>query len=228
MSFFLPPEVDYFPHPLEADEDGFLAFGGSLSPEQLLLAYQFGIFPWTSKDEPLLWWFTHPRCILFPKELRITKSMRPYLNGSRFRWTIDQAFRDVIQNCKSNPRKGEKGTWIFKELEDSFVTLHEMGHAHSVEVWEGKELVGGLYGLSIGRIFFGESMFAKTNNASKFGFINFVQWLEKKGFWMIDCQQRTQHLLSLGAETIAREKFLEYLRKNIFQDSLTGKWNKDS
>ena len=227
MPFFLPPEVDFFPHPLEADEDGFLAFGGRLSPELLLLAYQFGIFPWTGKDEPLLWWFTHPRCVLFPKELRITKSMRPYLNGNRFHWTIDQAFAQVIRNCKNHQRNGQAGTWIFKELEDSFVALHEMGHAHSVEVWEKDELVGGLYGLAIGRIFFGESMFAKRSNASKFGFINLVGWLEKKGFWLIDCQQRTQHLLSLGAETISQEQFLNTLRKNVFEDSLIGKWNRD-
>ncbi len=226
MAFYLPPEVDVFPHPFTADSDGFLALGGNLSPEKLLLAYQFGIFPWTNADEPLLWWYTHPRCILFPDSLRITKSMRPYLNGKRFRWSIDTAFSDVIAGCRQSDRKGQNGTWILQELEDSFTTLHNRGYAHSVEVWEDDKLVGGLYGLALGRIFFGESMFANVSNASKFGFINFVQFLQEKGFWLIDCQQRTQHLLSLGAETISGERFMDYLRKNIFESGFPGQWDK--
>lgn len=227
MAFFLPPEVDLFPHPLAADEDGFLALGGDLSPDNLLLAYQFGIFPWTNENEPLLWWYTHPRCVLFPDSLRITKSMRPYLNNNKWRWTIDTDFPAVIEGCRESSRKGQKGTWIFQELEDSFIELHERGYAHSVEVWEGDELIGGLYGMALGKIFYGESMFAKVSNASKFGFINFVRWLHTQGFWLIDCQQRTQHLLSLGAETIGGEKFMDYLRRNIFEKGYIGQWEKD-
>ena len=164
MAYYLPPEVEFFPHPLLAGEEGFLAMGSSLTPERLLLAYTFGIFPWSNAGEPLCWFFTDPRCILYPDQLRITKSMRPYLNGDRFSWSIDRDFRAVIASCKSTIRKGQGGTWIHQELEEAFVALHEAGHAHSVEVWEGDELVGGLYGLAIGKIFFGESMFAKVSN----------------------------------------------------------------
>ncbi len=226
MSYFLPPKVDFFPHPLTSDDDGLLAIGSRLDEETLLLAYRFGIFPWTSEGQELLWWYTHPRCILLPEDLRITKSMRPYLNGDKFEWTIDTAFREVIYNCRSTSRKGQDGTWLFPELMDVMISLHERGVAHSVEVWADSELVGGLYGLSMGKIFFGESMFAKTSNASKYGFIKLVQWLEARGFWLIDCQQRTQHLLSLGAHTVSGAVFFELLKKNVFESGHIHKWKK--
>lgn len=228
MAYFLPDEVDFFPHPLLADEDGLLAMGARLDIDTLLLAYQFGIFPWTSADQPLFWYYTHPRCVLFPDKLKISKSMRPFLNGSRFTWTMDTAFKEVMTHCKHKVRSGQEGTWIFEELQSVFLELHERGHAHSVEVWEDDELVGGLYGIALGRIFFGESMFANVSNASKFGFIKLVSWLKAQGFWLIDCQQETQHLTSLGAEMISSDTFYGTLKKNILQPSVSGKWEKKS
>jgi len=226
MAYFLPDEVDFFPHPLLADDDGLLAMGARLDVDTLLLAYQFGIFPWTTAEQPLYWYYTHPRCVLFPDKLKISKSMRPYLNGDKFRWTIDTAFKQVMANCKQKQRAGQQGTWIFEELQEVFHELHEQGYAHSIEVWEGDELVGGLYGMALGRIFFGESMFAHKSNASKYGFIQLVKWLEAKGFWLIDCQQETQHLMSLGAEMISSDTFYGTLRKNILQTFVSGKWER--
>lgn len=224
MAFFLPPEVDFFPHPLHADPDGLLAMGADISPEMLLLSYQFGIFPWSNAEEPLFWYYTHPRCVLFPDQIRITKSMRPYLNGDKFAWTLDQAFPQVIRHCKQKKREGQAGTWIYDKLEEAFLELHRRGVAHSVEVWQEGELVGGLYGIALGKIFYGESMFANVSNASKYGFIQLTRWLEERGYWVIDCQQRTQHLLSLGAETISAERFMGMLRKNILEENAIGKW----
>ncbi len=224
MAYFLPTEVDFFPHPLLADEDGLLAMGARLSSDTLLLAYQFGIFPWTTAEQPLYWYYTHPRCVLMPDKLKISRSMRPLLNGNRFTWTIDTAFREVMHHCKHTSRSGQEGTWIFEELQEVFYDLHEQGYAHSVEVWEDGKLIGGLYGLALGRIFFGESMFAKVSNASKFGFIQLVRWLKERGFWMIDCQQETKHLVSLGAEMISSASFYGTLKKNIFQPSFQRKW----
>jgi len=228
MAYFLPHKVDFFPHPLLADPDGCLAVGSRLSEDTLLLAYNFGIFPWSSEEEPLIWCFTYPRCVLIPDRLKVAKSMRPYLNGSKFSWTIDQCFTDVMEACKNINRKNQSGTWIYDELQTCFSGLHDKGYAHSVEVWseEGK-LVGGLYGLALGNIFFGESMFSLVSNASKFGFINFVNFLAQKGFTMIDCQQETAHLMSLGAETISAQFFLQHLRKNILVRRDPCKWRID-
>lgn len=224
MAYFLPDEVDFFPHPLLADDDGLLAMGCRLDVDTLLLAYQFGIFPWTSAEQPLFWYYTHPRCVLFPDKLKISKSMRPYLNGKRFSWTMDTAFKEVLENCKQTQRAGQEGTWIFEELQAVFHDLHELGHAHSIEVWEDGRLVGGLYGMALGRIFFGESMFAHVSNASKYGFIQLVGWLKAQGFTMIDCQQETKHLMSLGAEMISSDSFYGTLKKNILEPSITRKW----
>ncbi len=226
MAFFLPEEVDFFPHPFSSDEDGLLAMGSRLSVDTMLLAYQFGIFPWTSEGQALLWWYTHPRCVLYPDNIKISKSMRPYLNGSKFRWTIDTAFDRVLENCKQQKRRGQEGTWIFPELQAVFHNLHELGYAHSIEVWREDELVGGLYGMALGKIFFGESMFAKVSNASKFGFIKLVQYLSARGYHMIDCQQQTEHLMSMGAEMISSELFFSKLKKNILATANPSKWNK--
>ncbi len=224
MAYFLPPGVEFFPHPLKADDDGLLAMGSSIDADTLLLAYQFGIFPWSNEGEPTFWYYTHPRCVLYPDQVRITKSMRPYLNGNRFRWSMDTAFEQVIRSCKEIKRAGQNGTWLYDTLESTFVDLHHHGLAHSIEVWEGDELVGGLYGLALGKIFFGESMFAKVSNASKYGFIQLCNWLVKEGFTMVDCQQRTQHMLSMGAETISKEAFMKCLRDNVFNKHHLGPW----
>lgn len=204
-----------FPHPSYAEEDGLLAVGGDLSPDRLLLAYENGIFPWFNDDEEILWWSPDPRCVLFPKKLKVSKSMRGLINKQVFKVTFDQSFTKVIEACSSEPRKGQDGTWITTKMKNAYQKLHELGWAHSVEVWKEGQLVGGLYGLLIGKVFFGESMFSKESNASKYGFITWVRFLEEKGIELIDCQQTTKHLLSLGAEEIPRERFLELLEKHI-------------
>lgn len=203
-----------FPHPNEANPDGLLAVGGDLSPERLLLAYSWGIFPWYSDEDPILWWNPDPRFVLFPDDLKVSKSMRPYFNQQKYRVTYDTAFSAVIKACSAIPRQGQVSTWITSEMIEAYELLHELGHAHSVEVWEEETLVGGLYGIGMGKVFFGESMFAKATNASKFGFISLIRELKALGYQLIDCQQETRHLASMGAKTMKRREFLEWLRKN--------------
>lgn len=220
----MPDNVDVFPHPLLSDEDGFLAVGEILSVPKVLLAYQFGIFPWYNEGDPVLWWFTKPRFVLFPDKLKIHKSMRSYLNQNKFEVSFDTHFPEVIKSCKRIGRKGQLGTWISEDMEFIYNDLHVRGYAHSVEVWKEDELVGGLYGLALGKVFYGESMFSFESNASKFGFIKLVQWLRSKGFELIDCQQETKHLASLGAELIDGVAFYNYLKKNIFNSTKLEKW----
>ena len=203
-----------FPHPLAAQQDGLLAIGGDLSSTRLILAYHFGIFPWYHEGEEILWWSPDPRCVLFPDDLIIHKSMRSVLRKRPFQVTFNQAFASVIDHCKITKRKGQDGTWITEEMSSAYIGLHHLGHAHSVEVWSGKDLVGGLYGIILGKIFFGESMFSLVPNASKCGFIHLVQQLRKQDFQLIDCQQDTPHMRSLGATVISREAFFNLLRKN--------------
>lgn len=225
--FWLTDELS-FPPPELANEDGILAVGGDLSTDRLLLAYSMGLFPWFNPDDPILWWSPDPRFVLFPKKLKIAKSMRPYFNQKKFDITFDTQFEKVMMACQQQYRKGQLGgTWITDEMIQSYTKLNEMGFAHSVEVWQEGELVGGLYGISLGKIFFGESMFSKVSNASKFGFISLVKKLEEQGFWLIDCQQRTAHLESLGGEYIARSEFLEYMRKNKSEKTIQGNWEED-
>ena len=200
-----------FPHPSLSEEDGLLAIEGDLSPERLLLAYSNGIFPWFSDDEPILWWSPDPRFIIYPEDIRISHTMKKLLKKNTYRISFDTCFRDVISNC-SNVRK-ETGTWITNEMIEAYCRLHELGFAHSVECWYEDKLVGGLYGVSIGKCFFGESMFSTMDNASKAAFITHGKLLEEKGFYMIDCQVHTAHLESLGAVFISREKFLELVKK---------------
>ncbi|MGB4843343.1 MAG: leucyl/phenylalanyl-tRNA--protein transferase [Ferruginibacter sp.] len=201
----------YFP-PLDmADEDGLLAIGGDLSTERLLLAYKSGIFPWYNEDEPIYWWSPHPRFVLYPAEIKITNSMKTVLHNGRFRFTINRAFTEVIQNCKTVTRKGQDGTWISPAMQKAYTILHKLGYAHSAETWRDGKLVGGLYGIRLGNIFFGESMFNTENNASKFAFINYVQQLHKENVKLIDCQLHTNHLESLGARMIDRKLFAEIL-----------------
>jgi leucyl/phenylalanyl-tRNA---protein transferase len=217
---------DYsFPHPSLAEREGLLAVGGDLHPERLLTAYQYGIFPWFEEDGVYFWYTPDPRCVLFPEELKVHKSMRSIFNQQRFRYSIDTCFREVMEAC-AQPRSDaeEPGTWIGPEFIEGYVTLHELGVAHSIEVWEGNDLVGGLYGVSLGKVFFGESMFARVPNASKAGFIHLVNALKASRFRLIDCQQRTAHLQSLGARSISRSEFLDLLEINQFERTLIGKW----
>ncbi|MCB0706137.1 MAG: leucyl/phenylalanyl-tRNA--protein transferase [Saprospiraceae bacterium] len=209
-----------FPDPDSADERGILAVGGDLSTKRLLEAYRQGIFPWFSRRSPIMWWSPNPRCVLFPEDLKIARSMRPYLNQPKFGFSIDRQFAAVIHKCGTVRR----GTWITPDMEAAYCQLHALGYAHSIEVWEEEELVGGLYGIALGKCFFGESMFSLRSNASKFGFIRLVQRLSAKGYWLIDCQQETDHLLSLGADAIPRKDFLEILRRNESEETEVGKW----
>ncbi|HXI01039.1 MAG TPA: leucyl/phenylalanyl-tRNA--protein transferase [Sphingobacteriaceae bacterium] len=199
----------WFPQPDEAEEDGLLAVGGDLSVERLLLAYSQGIFPWFSDETPILWYSPHNRFVIFPDHLHVSKSMQQVLRSGIFRITNDQAFDHVIMSCAKIDRKEQEGTWITKQMQQAYIALHKIGYAHSVEVWKGDALVGGLYGVVIGNVFCGESMFSKVNNASKAAII----WLCKnKGFAMIDCQFHTLHLESLGAEFISRKEYMSTLQ----------------
>jgi len=223
--FWLPENELVFPHPELANQDGILAVGGDLSPERLLLAYETGIFPWFNPEDPIIWWSPDPRFVLFPKELKVSKSMRPYFNQRKFDLTFDHNFEQVIRSCQTQRRSRQRGgTWITEEMVEAYVKVHEQGYAHSVEVWQEDELVGGLYGIALGKCFFGESMFTKVSNASKFGFISLVQKLRELGYWLIDCQQETPHLASLGARGIARKDFLSYLERNKAESTLEGSW----
>lgn len=202
----------WFPPVEEAQEDGLLAMGGDVSVERLLLAYQQGIFPWYDGDIPL-WWSPDPRFVLFPAKLKVSKSMETVIRRNTFRFSVNTAFSQVIRSCKELQRKGQEGTWITDELEESVNLLHQLGYAHSAEAWLGNELVGGLYGVKMGRLFFGESMFSKESNASKFAFINYVRALQQENVELIDCQVYTPHLESLGAEMISRKQFVQFVRE---------------
>lgn len=202
------PPVDY------ATSDGLLAVGGDLSIERLRLAYNSGIFPWFSNGQPILWWSPDPRMVLFPDRLRVSKSMKQVLRQNRFRISFDEDFAGVIEACARMSRPGQEGTWITNEMKQAYADLHKAGMAHSVEVWEDSQLVGGLYGIYLQdrKVFCGESMFSRVSNASKAGFISLVRELEKRDVRLVDCQIYTPHLASLGAEEISRKEFLRYLR----------------
>ncbi len=204
-----------FPPVEMATQEGIVAIGGDLGVERLLLAYRSGIFPWYSEDEPIVWWSPDPRFVLFPEKLRVTKSMQSVLNNGTFRFTINRAFTSVLQNCKTITRKEQEGTWITPAVQFAYTQLHQLGYAHSAEAWMNGELVGGLYGIRLGNVFFGESMFSKVSNASKFAFINYVRQLQKEKVTLIDCQVYTPHLESLGAKMIERNKFMALLAENL-------------
>ena len=203
-----------FPPVHLAEPDGLLAMGGDLSTERLLLAYRNGIFPWYEGDTTL-WWCPHPRFVLFPGELKVSKSIKPLLNRNEFEFTTNKAFKQVIHHCKKTKRPGQEGTWITDEVEKAYCKLHELGHAHSAEVWKEDELVGGLYGIKMGKVFFGESMFSLVSNASRFAFIRYVQQLKEEGIELIDCQIYTEYLESLGAIMIERSDFTNLLQQLI-------------
>lgn len=224
MPVFLLNDDLVFPDPEAANDDGLLAIGGDLRPDRLLLAYEMGLFPWFSPPDPVLWWCPDPRCVLFLDELKVSKSMRNVLNRGLFSITFDEAFLEVMDGCRSVGRKGQQGTWITQEVMKSYNYLHRLGVAHSVEAWEDGKLVGGLYGVSLGRMFFGESMFSKVSNASKAAFIHLVGFLKTRGFTMIDCQIYNDHLGSLGARHIPRRQFLDTLAEALTYDTLQGNW----
>ena len=200
-----------FPPVHLAEPDGLLAMGGDLSPERLQLAYRNGIFPWYEGDT-ILWWCPHPRFVLFPEELKISKSIKPLLNRDEFEFTVNKDFASVIHHCKNTKRPGQDGTWITDYVEKAYTKLHKLGIAHSAEVWKDGKLVGGLYGIKMGKVFFGESMFSLVSNASRFAFIKYVQLLKQEGIQLIDCQVYTEYLESLGAKMIDREEFLALLQ----------------
>ena len=200
-----------FPSPEQASAEGIVAVGGDLQPERVMLAYRKGIFPWFESDDFLLWWSPDPRMVLFPDQLKISKSMRTVLRKKQFEVTFNKAFDQVVEACAKVKRFGQNGTWITPGLMEVYSTLHIQGHAHSVEVWEEGSLVGGLYGIDLGTVFCGESMFSKSSNASKVALIFLVKELKKNKYELIDCQVPTQHLASMGAEPISRTKFLTFL-----------------
>ena len=200
-----------FPSPHLATKEGIVAVGGDLRPERVLLAYRSGIFPWFEQDEFLIWWSPDPRMVLFPDELRISKSMRSLLRKHPYEITFNKAFNQVVQSCAGVKRFGQTGTWITPGLMEVYGVLHEQGHAHSVEVWDGAKLVGGLYGIDIGDVFCGESMFSKASNSSKLALIYLTRELKKNKYKLIDCQVPTAHLASMGAAPISRKEFLTYL-----------------
>ncbi|MCD9573385.1 leucyl/phenylalanyl-tRNA--protein transferase [Flavobacterium soyae] len=202
----------YFPPVSEADEEGILAVGGDLSPERLKLAYNNGIFPWFNEGESILWWAPDPRMVLFLDELIVSKSMRNILNRNIFTVTFNTSFKDVILNCQKILRDGQDGTWISDEMIEAYCELHKEGIAKSVEVWQDEVLVGGLYGIDLGHVFCGESMFSKVSNASKVGFIYLVNHLKKENYKLLDCQVYNPHLDSLGCREIDRDEFMSILK----------------
>ena len=204
-----------FPPVEQANDDGLMADGADLSPESLLQAYQNGIFPWFNNEELNLWWSPDPRMVLFPEKVKISKSMRKVIQSGDFRLTKNEAFADVLCQCALQKRKGQQGTWITKNMQKAYLELHEKGFAKSYEVWQGDQLVGGLYGLDLGNVFCGESMFSTVSNASKYAFIKMAEELSRKNYALIDCQIYTDHLKSLGAEEISREAFIELLQRNM-------------
>ncbi|MDC9727827.1 MAG: leucyl/phenylalanyl-tRNA--protein transferase [Methyloprofundus sp.] len=204
-----------FPSLSEAltDPDGLLAAGGCLSSTRLLSAYRNGIFPWYSEDDPILWWSPDPRLVIFPNQLHISKSLQKTIRKQPFTLSFDKAFADVIAAC-SNPRADGLGTWLSPEMQNAYIQLHQQGHAHSIEAWADNQLVGGLYGIAIGRVFFGESMFHTQTDASKIAFVTLIQQLTEWGYQLIDCQVHSDHLVSLGAEEIPRTHFISLLKQH--------------
>lgn len=214
-----------FPSPLLADEDGLLAFGGDLRPERLIAAYRYGIFPWYSQGDPILWWFSHPRLVLFLNMFTISRRLARDIRKQRFTVTFDRDFSLVMRSCgQVRVEKGE-ATWISPDMHEAYCRLHELGYAHSVECWQGETLAGGLYGVALGRIFFGESMFTRVNNGSKVALAALVDRLRAAGYQLIDCQMTTRHLLSFGAQEISGTEFLGLLNSFIQTTVPDGKWS---
>jgi leucyl/phenylalanyl-tRNA--protein transferase len=226
---WLPPEP-VFP-PVEralTEPNGLLAAGGDLSPERILAAYRQGIFPWFSPGEPILWWSPDPRMVLFPAELKVSRSLAKVLRNRPYEVRLDTAFAAVIGACAGTPRDGQHGTWITAEMQAAYGKLHELGYAHSVEVWMDGKLVGGLYGMALGRTFYGESMFSWRTDASKIALAHLCVHLQRRGFGIIDCQMETRHLASLGARPIPRSDFVALLRRTTATDFRAERWPTDA
>ncbi len=213
-----------FPNPRYAASEGLLAFGGDLSPNRLLAAYRKGIFPWYNADDPILWWSPDPRMLLYPRDFKMSKSFKRILKNSHFRVKFDHAFREVINLCGTVPRRGQNGTWLIGEMREAYVELHDMGFAHSVEVYLDEELVGGLYGIAMGKAFFGESMFSLKSNTSKVAFKALSDVLDLRGYDFIDCQIENDHLLRMGATIVSRDNFLDELEQSLEKPSDLGSW----
>lgn len=209
--YFLTKEL-YFPPVSEASYEGILAVGGDLSQERLLLAYRNGIFPWFNEDEPIFWWAPSERMVVNPKEYKVSKSLRNIINRNTFQITFNTHFSEVILNCQQSVRKGQEGTWITNDIVEAYTLLHQSGKAMSVEVWQNNELVGGLYGVDLGHVFCGESMFSKVPNASKVAFVKLVEYLKENNYKLLDCQIHNDHLEKLGAFEISRETFMMVLQ----------------
>jgi leucyl/phenylalanyl-tRNA---protein transferase len=224
MTVFVLSENIAFPPAHLADETGLLAIGGDLSQERLLAAYRNGIFPWYSADEPILWWSPDPRLVMYPNELKVHKRLIRRMKTGGFKITLDESFHEVMLGCAAPRRAKQDGTWIVPEMMHAYNTLHAAGYAHSVEAWREGQLVGGLYGVSLGGCFFGESMFTRVPDASKVAFVSLVQYLSTHHFDMIDCQVTTAHLLSFGAREISRRRFLKQLRAALKTPSRVGVW----
>lgn len=213
-----------FPDPRFASRQGLLALGGDLSAQRLVFAYQSGIFPWYNEGEPILWWSPDPRFVLYPSAIKVSKSMRRILRSETFEVRYDTAFSTVIEHCATVPREGQNGTWLIPEMQDAYQTLHRLNIAHSVEAWQDGVLVGGLYGIALGRVFYGESMFARVSNASKVALVHMAYQLQQRGFVLIDCQAETKHLSSMGAGFVSRDHFLDILEANAMHIRTPVAW----
>lgn len=224
MPVFFLSDAFRFPNPRYASQEGLLAVGGDLDPQRILLAYRQGIFPWYSKGEPILWWSPDPRLVLFPHEFKISKSLKRVINQSQFEITFDREFQSVISECAEIREERKEATWIGMDMIEAYCQLHAMGYAHSVEAWQNKVLVGGLYGVSLGSCFFGESMFTRVSNASKMALTGLIHFLRSHQFDLIDCQVTTDHLISMGAREISRNRFLGLLQASLKNPTMQGKW----
>ena len=224
MPVFALDDKLVFPDPDRADASGLLAIGGDLSIERLVLAYSLGIFPWYSEGDPIMWWSPHPRFILTPRDFNLSKSLRQNIRNTTYEISFDKCFIEVIEHCSKVPRRGQPGTWITGEMKKAYVNLHEAGFAHSVETYQEGILVGGLYGVSLGKAFFGESMFFLKSNASKIAFYHLVNRLKKWEFHIIDAQVETEHMKRLGARAVSRPDFLSRLNEALKFPTKKGKW----
>ena len=217
-------DIPLFPPTEEAEDDGLLAVGGDLSKERLLTAYRQGIFPWYEVGQPILWWSPNPRLVLFPEELKISRSLRKVLRKHEFEIRFDSSFENVIKACADVRTEQGKGTWIIPEMQQAYTELHQEGYAHSVESWLNGELVGGLYGISLGQCFFGEAMFSTISDSSKAALVALAEFSKQVGIKIIDCQISTKHLLSLGAREIDRQSFLRKLNQYLEKPDIKGSW----
>jgi len=217
-----------FPHPDLAEDNGLLAIGGDLSADRLIAGYRLGIFPWYSDDDPLLWWFTSPRLVLFPEDLKVSRRLARYMKNTTMTLTINTAFEEVITACAQSRKEQNEETWITPEMISAYTNLHHLGYAHSVECWDSDRLSGGLYGVALGKVFFGESMFATITNSSKFALIHLINILKKNSYRLIDCQMKTAHLTSMGARELSGKEFQYLLNKHIQSIAPDGVWNHDT